>query len=139
LTVNAFPLTLVDKIQILHTRFLEIIKKDPANLCDHFMVILPLLGIYGSYISKYNTHILSLNANSKLAQYCRRINPTLDMQDPHYSAVLVFPLGRIPRYDLLLRQMAKWTLSETKMQKIIQLQSQLGETLQRINKDIRKE
>eukprot|EP01103_Thecamoeba_quadrilineata_P016666 TRINITY_DN5625_c0_g1_i2.p1 TRINITY_DN5625_c0_g1~~TRINITY_DN5625_c0_g1_i2.p1 ORF type:complete len:802 (-),score=233.69 TRINITY_DN5625_c0_g1_i2:57-2462(-) len=84
---------------------------------DLFLKIVPHLKIYTQYLANYNAAHLRLNSLKQNPQFAAflsglKTNHTDDIKKMDVTSYLIMPVQRVPRYNLLLRDLAKHTWPE---------------------------
>ncbi|KAH3756732.1 Guanine exchange factor for Rac 30 [Pelomyxa schiedti] len=84
-----------------------------TQIGDVFLGMLPFLKCYVDYINNYDNCLATLNrlqkSNKKFAKFVHRVEST--KKDLPLLATLIFPIQRIPRYQLLLTDLLRHTSS----------------------------
>ncbi|PRP86552.1 hypothetical protein PROFUN_05190 [Planoprotostelium fungivorum] len=106
----------VDSILRVNETLLSALQKNMQDwsnrqkLSTIFSSIVPMFKLYTAYINNYETSMKTLNQHNKFAEFrsllqkCRSEHPDvhLDLQ-----SLLIMPIQRTPRYELLLREYLK--------------------------------
>lgn len=83
------------------------------RLGDIFLQICGFLKVYTNYVANYNVSIYTLNRcrtkKEKFAQWLAEREALSDLQGLKLGALLILPVQRIPRYQLLLSSLSQHT------------------------------
>lgn len=121
----------------MHKHLLETIKSsDRSSFSDGLLVIAPYLKLYTEYVNNHPAAIsllIELNANSKkFAALLKQIEQKPEVESQDLSSFLIRPIQRLPRYEMLLRDMVKYTTEETEHLKL----SRLLEAVKKVNEHL---
>jgi hypothetical protein len=89
--------------------------KNQQRLGDIFTQLSPFLKVYSEYVTNYQTHIATINEklnDSKMVLFLKKCSASVDAkydQGQTIQSLLIMPIQRIPRYELLLREVLKYT------------------------------
>jgi hypothetical protein len=84
--------------------------KERQCIADVFICLGPHLGSYAEYCANYTRALIALNDKSYKATFAAFLKKTAERgQYPNLPAYLILPVQRIPRYQLLLRELLKNT------------------------------
>ncbi|ELR25197.1 RhoGEF domain containing protein [Acanthamoeba castellanii str. Neff] len=121
----------------MHKHLLETIKSsDRSSFSDGLLVIAPYLKLYTEYVNNHPAAIsllIELNANSKkFAALLKQLEQKPEVESQDLSSYLIRPIQRLPRYEMLLRDMVKYTTEETEHLKL----SRLLEAVKKVNEHL---
>jgi len=113
---EVFPLNCIEIIKLLNTDFRDSLagrlnKFTPHTIVgDIFLKFSDSLRIYTVYVEKYDHITEVLNEVGKLDNFRKFMNSVFGIVDPTMlEGLLVTPIQRVPRYQLLLQQLHKYT------------------------------
>ena len=89
-------------------------KKGSNTIGEAFKKVTPFLKIYTSYITNYSQATKTLKecrtANPELDKFLKKSKETIkECRGLDLSSFLILPIQRIPRYELLLKTLMKYT------------------------------
>lgn len=104
--------TVTDKIR---DEVLTRMARNDPDLGQVFLDIAPELHNYQEYVNRYDDMVQFLEARQHKNKALRRILTTLSerLEQPSYTFGLILPIQRPPRYEMLLREMCKFTNEES--------------------------
>jgi hypothetical protein len=140
--------TLFSRVRVqmleIHKHLLKTLKERPpgTSFSDSLLTIAPYLKLYTEYVNNHpqaTSLLMELNATSKKFSALLKqleLRPEVEAQD--LSSFLIRPIQRLPRYELLLRDMVKYTTEETEHLKLSRLLESVRNVNEHLNEAKRK-
>lgn len=105
---------LAETHSLLLTKFSEKMKtwSPRERISDIFLELIPSMSVYQEYVNGFRPNGLQsvMDANKKFAKYVKQTHSKDNHSGPSYlSSLLVAPIQRIPRLELLLKELLKFT------------------------------
>ncbi|KAJ6228194.1 faciogenital dysplasia protein [Anaeramoeba flamelloides] len=107
-----------------------------SSLASCFNQMIPYMGTYTPYINNYEkqlNEIAKLKKNKpKFVEYLKAVSKMPLSKGLSFESLTIMPVQRLPRYVLLLKELAKWSKGEEK-KSLLQAASKMQKTTAKIN------
>eukprot|EP00005_Dracoamoeba_jomungandri_P013497 CAMPEP_0174275526 /NCGR_PEP_ID=MMETSP0439-20130205/59873_1 /TAXON_ID=0 /ORGANISM="Stereomyxa ramosa, Strain Chinc5" /LENGTH=442 /DNA_ID=CAMNT_0015367637 /DNA_START=847 /DNA_END=2175 /DNA_ORIENTATION=+ len=113
--LEALP-TIVDLTTKIRSDILSRMASNDPDLGSIFLEHAPLLSVYSDYVNNYGVASTKLREGRKKSRAVDKLLKKLEDQGEtqDFDFYLIIPIQRPPRYELLLREMEKYTLKESR-------------------------
>ncbi|KAJ6250596.1 faciogenital dysplasia protein [Anaeramoeba flamelloides] len=101
-----------------------------------FAGLIPYMGIYTPYINNYENQLNEIQRlskkNQKFRRYLKRIPKKSYSKGLSFQSLTIMPIQRLPRYELLLRELIKYSKGEEKLS-LLRAAEKMKKTTTKIN------